>query len=138
MKNPAQIVLVDTKTKKFKEILETLPFAKVKVTTQRGVVPVGERMQGLDGEGTNRYACASIEHRMISVDSEDYFRRIPSDANGYIMLALAPSAQSIPGIIQHISVHLSDQFCYFEVGCSYWFDDCDQMLNSRFLGEAIF
>lgn len=53
-------------------------------------------------------------------------------------LSLCDRFVSILGIIQHISVHLSDQFCYFEVGCSYWFDDCDQMLNSRFLGEAIF
>lgn len=95
---PVLIELVDTKTKEPKETLEVdaaliatgrAPFTKglglenVNVVTQRGFVPVDERMQVLDGEGNkvpNLYCIG--------------------DANGKMMLAHAASAQGISVIEQ--------------------------------------
>jgi dihydrolipoamide dehydrogenase len=95
-----QIELVDTKTKELKEVLEVdaaliatgrspftkgLGLEKVNVVTQRGFIPVDERMQVLDGEGNkipNLYCIG--------------------DANGKLMLAHAASAQGI-SVIEQIS-----------------------------------
>ena len=95
-----QIELVDTKTKELKEVLEVdaaliatgrspftkgLGLEKMNVVTQRGFIPVDERMQVLDGEGNkipNLYCIG--------------------DANGKLMLAHAASAQGI-SVIEQIS-----------------------------------
>lgn len=95
---PVQIELVDTKTKEVKETLEVdaaliatgrspftkgLGLEKLNVVTQRGFVPVDERMQVLDAEGNkvpNLYCIG--------------------DANGKMMLAHAASAQGISVIEQ--------------------------------------
>ena len=95
-----QIELVDTKTKELKEVLEVdaaliatgrspftkgLGLEKLNVVTQRGFIPVDERMQVLDGEGNkipNLYCIG--------------------DANGKLMLAHAASAQGI-SVIEQIS-----------------------------------
>ncbi|KAG0630522.1 hypothetical protein M758_1G184400 [Ceratodon purpureus] len=95
---PVQIELVDTKTKEVKETLEVdaaliatgrspftkgLGLEKVNVVTQRGFVPVDERMQVLDAEGNKVPNLFCI-----------------GDANGKMMLAHAASAQGISVIEQ--------------------------------------
>ncbi|KAG0592503.1 hypothetical protein KC19_1G257600 [Ceratodon purpureus] len=97
---PVQIELIDTKTKETKDVLEVdaaliatgrAPFTKglglekVNVVTQRGFVPVDERMQVLDSEGK------PVPHLYCI-----------GDANGKMMLAHAASAQGI-SVIEQIS-----------------------------------
>ncbi|KAF5176324.1 Dihydrolipoyl dehydrogenase, partial [Thalictrum thalictroides] len=69
---PVSIELIDAKTKELKDTLE------INVETQRGFIPVTERMQVLDKDGNlvpNLYCIG--------------------DANGKMMLAHAASAQGI-------------------------------------------
>ncbi|XP_024369754.1 dihydrolipoyl dehydrogenase 2, chloroplastic [Physcomitrium patens] len=95
---PVQIELVDPKTKETKDILEVdaaliatgrspftkgLGLEKINVITQRGFVPVDERMQVLDSEGK------PVPHLYCI-----------GDANGKMMLAHAASAQGISVIEQ--------------------------------------
>ncbi|KAL8171110.1 hypothetical protein V2J09_022914 [Rumex salicifolius] len=107
---PVTIELTDAKTKKPKEILEVdaaliatgrAPFTKglglenINVVTQRGFVPVDERMQVLDANGK------PVPHLYCI-----------GDANGKMMLAHAASAQGISVVEQvtgkdHILNHLS-------------------------------
>jgi len=97
---PVQIELVDTKTKETKDVLEVdaaliatgrspftkgLGLEKINVVTQRGFVPVDERMQVLDSEGK------PVPHLYCI-----------GDANGKMMLAHAASAQGI-SVIEQIS-----------------------------------
>ncbi|XP_026436819.1 dihydrolipoyl dehydrogenase 2, chloroplastic-like isoform X4 [Papaver somniferum] len=107
---PVQIELIDAKTKEHKETLEVdaaliatgrAPFTKglglenINVETQRGFVPVDERMQVIDMDGKlvpNLYCIG--------------------DANGTLMLAHAASAQGISVVEQvtgrdHVLNHLS-------------------------------
>ncbi|KAI3860590.1 hypothetical protein MKW92_010622 [Papaver armeniacum] len=107
---PVQIELIDAKTKEHKETLEVdaaliatgrAPFTKglglenINVETQRGFVPVDERMQVIDKDGKlvpNLYCIG--------------------DANGKLMLAHAASAQGISVVEQvtgrdHVLNHLS-------------------------------
>ncbi|KAL2653982.1 hypothetical protein R1flu_022110 [Riccia fluitans] len=108
---PVIIELVDTKTKEPKEVLEVdaaliatgrAPFTKglglenVKVETQRGFVPVDERMRVLDKQGNTISGLFCI-----------------GDANGKMMLAHAASAQGISvveqitdndNVLNHLSV----------------------------------
>ncbi|KAF2949970.1 hypothetical protein DAI22_01g156700 [Oryza sativa Japonica Group] len=97
---PVLIELIDAKTKEHKETLEVdaaliatgrAPFTKglglenVNVVTQRGFVPVDERMQVMDADGNavpNLYCIG--------------------DANGKLMLAHAASAQGI-SVVERIS-----------------------------------
>uniref|UniRef100_A0A0E0C1F2 dihydrolipoyl dehydrogenase n=1 Tax=Oryza meridionalis TaxID=40149 RepID=A0A0E0C1F2_9ORYZ len=97
---PVLIELIDAKTKEHKETLEVdaaliatgrAPFTKglglenVNVVTQRGFVPVDERMQVMDADGNavpNLYCIG--------------------DANGKLMLAHAASAQGI-SVVEQIS-----------------------------------
>eukprot|EP00250_Pteridium_aquilinum_P009964 c19057_g1_i1 orf=356-2074(+) len=97
---PVQIELVDTKTKEPKDTLEVdaaliatgrAPFTKglglenVNVVTQRGFVPVDERMRVIDANG-------DLVPSLFCI----------GDANGKMMLAHAASAQGI-SVIEHIS-----------------------------------
>lgn len=97
---PVQIELVDTKTKEPKETLEVdaaliatgrAPFTKglglenVNVVTQRGFIPVDERMQVIDANGELVPSLYCI-----------------GDANGKMMLAHAASAQGI-SVIEYIT-----------------------------------
>ncbi|XP_002982214.2 dihydrolipoyl dehydrogenase 2, chloroplastic [Selaginella moellendorffii] len=108
---PVLIELVDTKTKEPKETLEVdaamiatgrAPFTKglglenVNVVTQRGFVPVDERMQVLDGRG-------ELVPHLYCI----------GDANGKLMLAHAASAQGISvierlagndNVLNHLSI----------------------------------
>ncbi|KAI3860705.1 hypothetical protein MKX03_014741 [Papaver bracteatum] len=107
---PVRIELIDAKTKEHKETLEVdaaliatgrAPFTKglglenINVETQRGFVPVDERMQVIDKDGKlvpNLYCIG--------------------DANGKLMLAHAASAQGISVVEQvtgrdHLLNHLS-------------------------------
>eukprot|EP00475_Leptophrys_vorax_P022684 TRINITY_DN30901_c0_g1_i1.p1 TRINITY_DN30901_c0_g1~~TRINITY_DN30901_c0_g1_i1.p1 ORF type:complete len:564 (-),score=47.56 TRINITY_DN30901_c0_g1_i1:241-1932(-) len=96
---PVQIELVDTKTKEPKGTLEVdaaliatgrAPFTKglglenINVVTNRGFVPVDEKMQVLDAEGNK------VPHLFCI-----------GDANGKLMLAHAASAQGI-SVIENI------------------------------------
>nr|APB87929.1 dihydrolipoyl dehydrogenase [Dendrobium officinale] len=107
---PVQIELIDAKTKEPKDMLEVdaaliatgrAPFTKglglesVNVTTQRGFVPVDERMQVIDTNGN------PVPHLYYI-----------GDANGKMMLAHAASAQGISVIETicgkvHVLNHLS-------------------------------
>lgn len=97
---PVQIELVDTKTKEPKETLEVdaaliatgrAPFTKglglenVNVVTQRGFIPVDDRMRVIDANGESVPSLFCI-----------------GDANGKMMLAHAASAQGI-SVIEQIS-----------------------------------
>ncbi|KAL0917777.1 hypothetical protein M5K25_012865 [Dendrobium thyrsiflorum] len=107
---PVQIELIDAKTKEPKDVLEVdaaliatgrAPFTKglglesVNVTTQRGFVPVDERMQVIDSNGN------PVPHLYCI-----------GDANGKMMLAHAASAQGVSVIETicgkvHVLNHLS-------------------------------
>lgn len=107
---PVQIELIDAKTKEPKETLEVdaaliatgrAPFTKglglenINVATQRGFVPVDERMRVLDANG-------ELVPHVYCI----------GDANGKLMLAHAASAQGISVVEQltgrdHVLNHLS-------------------------------
>ncbi|GJY11373.1 dihydrolipoyl dehydrogenase, partial [Tanacetum coccineum] len=107
---PVIIELIDAKTKELKETLEVdaaliatgrAPFTKglglenINVETQRGFVPVDERMRVLDAKGN------AVPHVYCI-----------GDANGKLMLAHAASAQGISVVEQvtgkdHVLNHLS-------------------------------
>ncbi|GJM94668.1 hypothetical protein PR202_ga11337 [Eleusine coracana subsp. coracana] len=107
---PVLIELIDAKTKEHKETLEVdaaliatgrAPFTKglglenINVTTQRGFVPVDERMRVMDADG-------NVVPNLYCI----------GDANGKLMLAHAASAQGISVVEQisgrdHILNHLS-------------------------------
>lgn len=97
---PVLIELIDAKTKEHKETLEVdaaliatgrAPFTKglglenINVVTQRGFVPVDERMQVMDADG-------SVVPNLYCI----------GDANGKLMLAHAASAQGI-SVVEQIS-----------------------------------
>lgn len=108
---PVQIELIDAKTKEPKDMLEVdaaliatgrAPFTKglglesINVTTQRGFVPVDERMQVIDTNGN------PVPHLYCI-----------GDANGKMMLAHAASAQGISvieticgkaNVLNHLSI----------------------------------
>uniref|UniRef100_A0A0D3DEC7 Dihydrolipoyl dehydrogenase n=1 Tax=Brassica oleracea var. oleracea TaxID=109376 RepID=A0A0D3DEC7_BRAOL len=86
---PVMIELIDAKTKEPKDTLE------INVATQRGFIPVDERMRVIDGNG-----------KLVP-----HLYRI-GDANGKLMLAHAASAQGISVVEQvtgrdHVLNHLS-------------------------------
>ncbi|PUZ64131.1 hypothetical protein GQ55_3G119300 [Panicum hallii var. hallii] len=107
---PVLIELIDAKTKEHKETLEVdaaliatgrAPFTKglglenINVVTQRGFVPVDERMRVMDADG-------NVVPNLYCI----------GDANGKLMLAHAASAQGISVVEQisgrdHILNHLS-------------------------------
>ncbi|XP_051130042.1 dihydrolipoyl dehydrogenase 2, chloroplastic-like [Andrographis paniculata] len=107
---PVMIELIDAKTKRLKDTLEVdaaliatgrAPFTKglglenINVETQRGFVPVDERMRVIDATGK------SVPHLYCI-----------GDANGKLMLAHAASAQGISVVEQlagkdHVLNHLS-------------------------------
>ncbi|TVU17490.1 hypothetical protein EJB05_33528, partial [Eragrostis curvula] len=107
---PVLIELIDAKTKEHKETLEVdaaliatgrAPFTKglglenINVATQRGFVPVDERMRVMDADG-------NVVPNLYCI----------GDANGKLMLAHAASAQGISVVEQitgrdHILNHLS-------------------------------
>nr|CAB3460304.1 unnamed protein product [Digitaria exilis] len=107
---PVLIELIDAKTKEHKETLEVdaaliatgrAPFTKglglenINVVTQRGFVPVDERMRVMDADG-------NVVPNLFCI----------GDANGKLMLAHAASAQGISVVEQisgrdHILNHLS-------------------------------
>ncbi|KAL5201939.1 hypothetical protein ABZP36_012891 [Zizania latifolia] len=107
---PVLIELIDAKTKEHKETLEVdaaliatgrAPFTKglglenINVVTQRGFIPVDERMQVMDADG-------NVVPNLYCI----------GDANGKLMLAHAASAQGISVVEQisgrdHILNHLS-------------------------------
>ncbi|CAO2202942.1 unnamed protein product [Urochloa humidicola] len=97
---PVLIELIDAKTKEHKETLEVdaaliatgrAPFTKglglenINVVTQRGFVPVDERMQVMDADG-------NVVPNLYCI----------GDANGKLMLAHAASAQGI-SVVEQIS-----------------------------------
>lgn len=107
---PVSIELIDAKTKELKDVLEVdaaliatgrAPFTKglglenINVETQRGFVPVNERMQVIDKDG-------NLVPHLYCI----------GDANGKMMLAHAASAQGISVVEQvcgkdHVLNHLS-------------------------------
>lgn len=107
---PVTIELIDAKTKELKNVLEVdaaliatgrAPFTKglglenINVETQRGFVPVNERMQVIDKDG-------NLVPHLYCI----------GDANGKMMLAHAASAQGISVVEQvcgkdHVLNHLS-------------------------------
>ncbi|KAF9619997.1 hypothetical protein IFM89_010613 [Coptis chinensis] len=107
---PVSIELIDAKTKELKDVLEVdaaliatgrAPFTKglglenINVETQRGFIPVDERMQVIDKDG-------KLVPHLYCI----------GDANGKMMLAHAASAQGISVVEQvsgkdHVLNHLS-------------------------------
>eukprot|EP00897_Mesotaenium_endlicherianum_P006385 jgi/Mesen1/5775/ME000293S04934 len=97
---PVQIELIDTKTKETKDTIEVdaaliatgrSPFTKglgldkINVTTNRGFIPVDEKMRVLDSEG-------NVVPNLFCI----------GDANGKLMLAHAASAQGI-SVVENIA-----------------------------------
>ncbi|KAM7474284.1 hypothetical protein LguiB_021527 [Lonicera macranthoides] len=117
---PVQIELIDAKTKEPKDTLEVdaaliatgrAPFTKglglenINVETQRGFVPVDNRMQVLDAEGKVRPVVKIPYYQVPHV-------YCIGDANGKMMLAHAASAQGISVVEKvtgkdHVLNHLS-------------------------------